>query len=350
MKGSAFTRRRLISLAATAIAVGAPAGFTSLTSTAAAAGGTLNGAGSTLVAPLEARWAAAFNSKTGNTVNYAAVGSGTGITDISNRSVDFGASDAPMTPAQASACHGCVMIPWALTATGIGYNVPGIGSKLKLTGPVLVKIYLGQIKTWNSPAIKKLNKGLKLPSLAITTVHRSDGSGDTYAFTNYLSHVSGTWKSHIGAATTVSFPGGVAEDGNGGVVSEVKATRGAIGYAAVSYLIAQRVSAAAVQNKAGKYEYPNYSNIENAASIVKRVPKNNVVSLVDPPKKAKIAYPISTFTYAIAPKSGNKQAGLLKSFIKYAIGPGQSFGPSLDFAKLPKVILKADQKAAGSLK
>jgi phosphate transport system substrate-binding protein len=337
------------SLAVAAIAVGAPTGFTSLTSSAAAAGGTLNGAGSTLVAPLEAEWAAAYKEKTGNTVNYQAVGSGTGITDITSRNVDFGASDAPLTPTQASACNGCVMIPWALTATGIGYNVPGTKGKLKLTGPVLAKIYLGQITNWSNPAIKKINKGLKLPNLAITTVHRQDGSGDTYAFTNYLSHVSGTFKSKVGVGTSVSFPGGVAETGNSAVVSEVQATKGAIGYAAVSYLINLKVSAAQMQNAAGKFVYPNYSNIENAASVVKHVPANNAVSLVDPPKKAKIAYPISTFTYAIVPKSGNKQASLLKGFIKYAIGPGQAFGPKLDFAKLPKVILKADTKAVGGL-
>jgi phosphate transport system substrate-binding protein len=336
------------SLAVAAIAVGAPTGFTSLTSSAAAAGGTLNGAGSTLVAPLEAEWAAAYKEKTGNTVNYQAVGSGTGITDITERNVDFGASDAPLTSSQASACHGCVMIPWALTATGVGINVPGARS-VKLTGPVLAKIYLGQITNWSNPAIKSLNKGVKLPNLAITTVHRQDGSGDTYAFTNYLSHVSGTFKHRVGVGTSVSFPGGVAETGNSAVVSEVQATKGAIGYAAVSYLINQKVSAAAVKNAAGKFVYPNYQNIENAASVVKRVPKNNAVSLVDPPKKAKIAYPISTFTYAIVPKSGNKQGSLLKGFIKYAIGAGQSFGPKLDFAKLPKVILKADKKAVNGL-
>jgi phosphate transport system substrate-binding protein len=339
----------MASLAVAAIAVGAPAGFTSLTSQAAAASGTLNGAGSTLVAPLEAEWAAGFHQKTGNTVNYQAVGSGTGIADITARSVDFGASDAPLTAAQAGACQGCVMIPWALTATGVGYNVPGAKNKLRLTGPVLAKIYLGQITNWSNPAIKSLNKGLKLPNLAITTVHRADGSGDTYAFTNYLSKVSGSFKSRVGVGTSVSFPGGVAETGNSAVVSEVQATKGAIGYAAVSYLINLKVPAAAVKNAAGKYEYPNYSNIENAASVVKHVPKNNAVSLVNPPKQAKIAYPISTFTYAIVPKSSNKQASLLKGFVKYAIGPGQAFGPKLDFAKLPKVILKADQKATNSL-
>jgi phosphate transport system substrate-binding protein len=293
LKGSAFTRGKLAPFAAAVVAVAAPVGFTSLTSSAAAAGGTLNGAGSTLVAPLEADWAAAYHAKTGNTVNYQAVGSGTGISDISSRNVDFGASDAPLTPSQASSCHGCVMIPWALTATGVGYNVPGAGNSLKLTGPVLAKIYLGQITTWNNPAIKKLNKGKRLPNLRITTVHRSDGSGDTYAFTNYLDHVSGAFTSKTGPpATSVSWAGGIAENGNGGVVQEVAATKGAIGYAAVSYLIAQKVFAAGIQNNAGNYIFPNYTKIEAAASVVKKVPGNNVVSLVDPPKKAKQAYPI----------------------------------------------------------
>ena len=181
--------------------------------------------------------------------------------------------------------------------------------------------------------------------MSITTVHRSDGSGDTFAFTNYLHHVSHSWAKKIGpAATSVSWPNGVAEDGNGGVVSEIKATPGSIGYAAVFYLISQKVDAAMVKNSAGKYEFPNLNNIANAARGVKHVPHNGVISLVDPPKRDKIAYPISTFTYVIAPKSGNKQAGLLKSFIDYAVGPGQSFAEKLDFVPLPKVVVKADKR------
>jgi phosphate transport system substrate-binding protein len=339
LKGIASTRGKLLSVAAATLAVAAPAGFTSLTSTASATTGALTGAGSTLVAPLEAAWASAYQKSSGNTVAYQPVGSGTGITDVTNRSVDFGASDAPLSPTQASACNGCITIPWALTATGVGYNVPGVKGNLRLTGPVIADIFLGQITTWNDPAIKKLNPGVKLPSLQITTVHRSDGSGDTYAFTNYLDHVSGAFSAKIGpAATSVSWPGGIAESGNGGVVSEIKATPGAIGYAAVYYLISQRVYAVAVKNAAGKYEYPNLKNITNAASIVKRVPSSGVLPLVDPPKKAKIAYPIATFTYAV-----------LKSFINFNIGTGQSFGPKLDFVPLPKIVVAADKKQVSSL-
>jgi phosphate transport system substrate-binding protein len=324
-------------------------GFGGFASNAFAAG-TLNGAGSTLVAPFEAEWAQGFNAKTGNTVNFNAVGSGTGITDISQRIVDFGASDAPLTSAQASACHGCTQIPWALSATGIGYNVPGVGHKLQLTGSELAGIYQGRITNWNSSAIKKSNPGAKLPNLKITPIFRSDGSGDTYAFTNYLSKVNKAWAKKVNFATSVQFPAGVGGKGNSGVASLLESTKGGIAYVAVSYLISQKLNAAAVQNAAGKYVFPNLSNIENAASQVKKVPGNNELHIVDPPKKAKIAYPISTFTYAIVPKSSNKQASLLKSFINYALTTGQKSGPTLDFASLPKVVLKADKKTASSLR
>jgi phosphate transport system substrate-binding protein len=345
LKGFAFQPRKLVPLSAAVLAIGASAGFTS---SAVAASGTLNGAGSTLVAPLEAEWASAYDSKTGNTVNYNAVGSGTGIADISAGTVDFGASDAPLSPSQAAGCHNCIQIPWALSATGVGYNVPGAGRKLHLTGSVLAGIYLGQITNWNAPQIARLNKGVHLPNLKITPVFRTDGSGDTYAFTNYLSHISSAWKGRVGLGTSVSFPAGVGGKGNSGVTSVLQGTQGAIAYIAVSYLIAHQLPAVAVQNAAGKYEYPNLSNIENAAATVHHVPGNNALSIVDPPKSAKIAYPISTFTYVIAPTTA-PQGALLKSFIQYALGSGHSFGENLDFAPLPKVVVKADKAAANHL-
>ncbi len=347
MKGFAFQRRKLASLSAAVVAVGASAGFIS-TAAASAAPGTLNGAGSTLVAPLEAEWASAFNSKTGNTVNYNPVGSGTGISDISAGTVDFGASDAPLTSAQAAGCHSCIQIPWALSATGIGYNVPGAGKKLHLTGALLAQIYQGSITNWNDSRIAKVNKGVHLPNLTITPVFRSDGSGDTYAFTNYLSHVSSSWKNSIGVGTSVSFPKGAPGKGNSGVTAVLQGTPGAIAYIAVSYLIAHQLPAVAVQNTAGKYEYPNLANIENAAAVVKHVPGNGALSIVDPPKSAKIAYPISTFTYVIAPTTA-PQGALLKQFVQYALNAGHSFGANLDFAPLPKVVVKYDKSAAGHL-
>ena len=260
-----------MSVSAAVLAVGASTGFIS-TAVASATSGTLNGAGSTLVAPLEAEWASAFNSKTGNTVNYNPVGSGTGIADISSGTVDFGASDAPLSPTQAAGCHSCIQIPWALSATGIGYNVPGAGRKLHLTGSLLSQIYQGSITNWSSPAIARVNKGVHLPNLAITPVFRSDGSGDTYAFTNYLTHISPSWARNIGTGTSVSFPHGASGKGNSGVTAVLQGTPGSVAYIAVSYLIAHQLPAVAIQNRAGKYEYPNLSNIENAAAVVKHVP------------------------------------------------------------------------------
>jgi phosphate transport system substrate-binding protein len=318
-----------------------------LTAGSAAAAGSLTGAGSTLVAPLEAYWGQEFQHLYGDTVTYAAVGSGAGIAQITARTVDFGASDAPLTSAQAAACNGCVQIPWALTATGVAFHLEGI-RKLNLTGPVIAEIFLGKITTWNAPAIVKLNKGISLPNLKITPVFRSDGSGDTYAFTDYLSRISSTWKSQVGNSTAVNFPTGVGGKGNAGVTAVVSSTDGAIGYISASYIIAHQLGAAAVQNAAGFFEYPNLSNIEEAAQAVKSVPANNEMHIVDPPKKFRIAYPISTFTYAIVPKAAPQKA-LLASWIDYALTAGQKFGAALDFAPIPKVVLKASEKTVKSL-
>jgi phosphate transport system substrate-binding protein len=308
----------------------------------AAAAGSLTGAGSSLVAPLEAYWAQEFQHLYSDTVTYAAVGSGAGIAQISARTVDFGASDAPLTSTQAAACNGCVQIPWALTATGIAFQLEGI-RKLDLTGPIVANIFLGKITNWNDPAIAKINRGISLPNLKITPVFRSDGSGDTYAFTDYLSRVSPTWKSQVGNATSVNFPTGVGGKGNSGVTAVVSSTNGAIAYISASYIIAHQLGAAALQNAAGNFEYPNLKNIENAARSVKHVPANNEMHIVNPPKKYKIAYPLSTFTYAIVPTAA-PQKQLLASWIYYAMTAGQKFGAALDFAPIPKVVLNAGVK------
>lgn len=321
---------------------------TGLMAGSAAAAGSLTGAGSTLVAPLEAYWGQEFQHLTGGTVTYAAVGSGAGIAQISARTVDFGASDAPLTSTQAAECKECVQIPWALSATGVAFHLEGI-RKLNLTGPVVAEIFLGKITNWDAPQITKLNKGTSLPNLKITPVFRSDGSGDTYAFTDYLSKISSAWKSQIGgAATTVTFPTGVGGKGNAGVTAVVSSTNGAIGYISASYIIAHQLGAAAIQNAAGFFEYPNLNNIEQAAQSVKKVPANNEMHIVNPSKKFRIAYPISTFTYVIVPKAA-PQKQLLASFINYALTAGQKFGAALDFAPIPKVVLKASQKAVKGL-
>ncbi len=321
-------------------------GFTYAASSAAAEE-SLTGAGSTLVAPFEAYWGQEFEKLHGTKVTYASVGSGSGISQISARTVDFGASDAPLTEAQAATCKECVQIPWALTATGIAFNLGKI-TKLLLTPEIVAEIYLGKITKWNAKPIKKINKHLKLPNLTITPVYRSDGSGDTYAFTDLMSRVSKEWKSKVGNATSVSFPTGVGGAGNSGVTAVVEKTEGAIGYIAASYIYSHGLYAARLKNKAGFYEYPNLTNIEEAAAAAKKIPSNLEMHIVNPPKSAKKAYPLSTFTYVIVPKDAPKLS-LIKEFIKYGLTTGQKFGPALDFAKLPSSILKADENAVNSL-
>jgi phosphate transport system substrate-binding protein len=335
-------RNRLLGLL---IAVVATVGGMAAVPAFASAG--LTGAGSTLVAPLMANWINGFEIKEGISVKYGAVGSGAGIAQITARTVDFGASDAPLTPEQAGACNGCEQIPWALSATGIGFNLPGI-KKLNLTGTILAGIYFGKITKWNDPKIKAVNPGAKLPGLTITPVFRSDGSGDTYTFTNYLSKVSKSWKSEVGYATTVGFNHGVGSKGNAGVTATVTKTPGAVGYISASYLIAAGLGAAAIKNEAGNFEVPNLKNIESAASVVKKVPASNAISITNPPKKATIAYPISTFTYAIVPHDA-KQKQFLQQFLNYAVTKGQKYGAALDFAPLPKVVLGAAKSSIASL-
>jgi phosphate transport system substrate-binding protein len=345
LKGTLLIRNRLLAIL---IAVGGTVGGTAAVATASASAAGLTGAGSTLVAPLMTNWINGFEIKEGIPVKYSAVGSGEGIKLISKGAVDFGASDAPMTPEQASGCNGCVTIPWALSATGLGFNIPGV-KKINLSGKVIAGIYFGTITNWNDPKIAKLNPKTKLPNLAITPVYRSDGSGDTYAFTNYLSKISPAWKSEVGYATTVGFKAGVGAKGNAGITSTVAKTPGSIGYISASYLIAAgSLGVAAVENTAGNFEFPNLKNIEEAASTVKSLPASNTVSITNPPKKASGAYPISTFTYAIVPH-GAPQKQFLQQFLNYAITKGQVYGAALDFAPLPKVVVTAAKKAISSL-
>jgi phosphate transport system substrate-binding protein len=248
------------------------------TTTSAVAGGSLTGAGSTLVAPfVENVFAPDFQSSSGTSVTYGSVGSGAGITDISNKTVDFGASDAPLTSAQDQACTGCVEIPWALGATGLSYNLAGV-SHLNLSGPVIAEIYLGQITNWDDPAIAALNKGETLPNEKITPVWRSDGSGDTYVFTSFLSKVSPAWASKVGAATAVTFPVGTGGKGNSGVAAVVSSTPGAIGNNSWFYIREDGLKAVSVENGAGNFEQPYEPNLVAAATLLKSVPSLNTLS------------------------------------------------------------------------
>ncbi len=346
-----MTKRLLSAGVALALTI-AVAACGSSSSSSSTSGGSSNsplvGAGSTLVAPLMSKWQSDYASKTEATVTYGAIGSGGGIDQITSRTVDFGASDAPLTPDQFKEANGVEQIPWALSGTVPAYNVSGAPSNLKLSGEVLADIYLGKITSWDDPAIAGLNPGASLPSTKITPVYRSDGSGDTYAFTNYLSTISPEFKSTVGTSTQVKFPTGVGAEKNDGVSAAISQTDGAIGYVGLAYALSNELSMPLVENSAGNFPKPGVKSVEAAADAVKTIAKDNSISLASLPASAKGAYPISTYTYAIVPLESEK-ADALKKFATYAIGPGQSYGPDLDFAPLPAQVVAADKRAIAKI-
>jgi phosphate transport system substrate-binding protein len=308
---------------------------------------TITGAGSTFVAPLVSAWTPALGSAFGYSVQYSAVGSGAGIAAITNHQVDFGASDAPLSPDQQTACSDCVQIPWALSAMAIAYNVPGAPVHVNLDGATISKIFLGQITNWNDPAIGALNKGASLPDLKITPVFRSDGSGSSYALTDYLSSVNGEWKTKVGVSTQPAFPAGQGAKGSSGVAGLISRTSGAIGYVDIAYAIKNHIRFAAVRNRAGKFLYPSLRRIEAAAAAYPKVPADNEMHIVDPPKSAALAYPISTYTYVIVHKQ-SAHAAELRKLIFWALTQGQTtpYAAKLTFAPLStvKAVLVAAEK------
>jgi len=312
--------------------------------TARASGDTLSGQGSSLVAPLLVAWNTDFSAKTGTTIAYIPSGSSAGIAAITERVVDFGASDAPLTPDQFTAAKGVVQIPWALSATALSYHVTGVTGGLQLASAAIAGIYLGTIQYWDAQALKALNPKLALPHEKITPVFRSDGSGDTFAFTSYLTKTTPRWKAKVGFGTQVPFPTGTPAKGNSGVAAAIQSTSGSIGYVSVAYALTNHLPVVAVRNRAGRFATPGIRGIAAAAATVVRVPPDNGISIVDPPASAPGAYPISTFTYVIVPKSAPK-ATLLRKFVFYALTAGQSFGPKLGFAPIPRVVLSAGEKA-----
>jgi phosphate transport system substrate-binding protein len=311
---------------------------------------TITGAGSTFVSPLVSTWTPAVGSAFGYTLQYSAVGSGAGIAAITSRQVDFGASDAPLTPDQATNCKGCVQIPWALSATSVAYNVPGAPVHLNLDGKTISKIFLGQITNWNDPAIQALNKGANMPDLKITPIFRSDGSGTTYNFTDYLSTVSPEWKSKVGNSTAVTFPAGIGARGSSGVAGLVSRTSGGITYVDVAFALKNHIRFAAVRNAAGKFLYPSLRRISAAAAAFQKVPANNEMHIVNPPASAPLAYPISTYTYVILPQQ-TSHAAELRKLVFWALTQGQKtqYTASLLFVPLPKPVLVASEKTLKSV-
>ena len=329
------------------LVLGAAAVVASFAASAASArrsAGSIKGAGSTFVAPLVNAWIGPVNSALGLSLSYNAVGSGGGVSAITNKEVDFGASDAPLSQFSPT-CTTCVQIPWALSGTSVLYNLPKVKNLLKITGPVLAKIYLGQITHWNDPALKKLNKGVNLPSTAITVVHRSDSSGTSFNFTDYLSRVSPAWKSKVGTGTSVAWPAGVGGKGSSGVSGVVHQTPGGIGYADVAYSQVAHLNVFRVRNRAGNFIIPRLANIKAASVLDTHPAKDGSLSIVNPPKNKKYAnaYPISTYTYVDVQKSSGS-ASSLKKLIGWAVTKGQSYGPKLIFQPLPAAVVSFDKK------
>ncbi len=336
--------KRAVAAAVLAVLVGAAAVGTSSAAPGAKRGVTITGAGSSFVYPLVSAWIPELGKAYGYDVTYSPIGSGGGIAAITARTVDFGASDAPLSADQLAACKGCVQIPWALSATAIAYNLPGLNCVVRLSGPVLSSIYLGKVTSWDDRAIKALNPGCSLPGTKITPVYRSDNSGTTYNFTDYLSAVSPEWKAKIGRGVNAQWPAGVGARGSSGVAGVVTKSVGALTYVDVAYALKNKLRTAWVRNASGKFASPGLRGIAAAAATLpKRITGNGELSIVDPPKGNPLAYPICTFTYVIVPTSSPKAAELRK-LVYWAVTQGQKFGPKLLFQPLPRQVQAFDFK------
>lgn len=306
----------------------------------------LVGTGATFPFPLISKWIPEVGKAYGIDLTYSPTGSGAGIAGVTSRTVDFGASDAPLSADQLAACKGCVVIPWALAGVSLPYNLPGVDARLKLDSAAIVGIFDRSITRWNDPKIQRLNSGVDLPSTAITPVYRSDSSGTTYAFTDYLSTVSPKWNSSVGKNTSVNWPGGIGARGSSGVAGVVKSTPGAITYVDAAYSIQNHLSFALVRNRRGTYALPGLRGITSAVSVLrKKITSFTQLKIVDPPKTApKNAYPISTFTYVIVPTNSGSKAADLRKFVYWAVTQGQKFGPPLFFVPLPNQVKAYDYR------
>ena len=323
---------RLVSLAAAAVV-----------STNVFAATQLTGAGSTWVYPLVAKWAAAYQTQTGTAVNYQAIGSGGGIQQIKAGTVAFGASDKPLTPDVLRQSH-LIQFPTAIAGEDIVYNVPGVqAGQLVVSGPVVAQIFMGQITKWNDPALKKLNPRLHLPDMSISVVHRSDGSGTTFTFADYLSKVSPEWKAKLGADTAIAWPVGIGGKGNQGVASYVQHIRGSIGYVEYAYILENHMDYARMVNSAGKVLSPSLSGFQAAAANVDFTKAQDFyVILTDQP--GDMSWPISGCTWQIlrtdAPKAVN---GEVTKFFLWGFEHGQDMAKSLGFGPLPASTVSAIQ-------
>jgi len=318
---------------------------TAFAATLAASGAVLatdiTGAGATFPYAVYTKWAEAYKAATGKQVNYQGIGSSGGIKQIKAKTVDFGGTDAPLKEEELDAA-GLVQVPTVMGGVTIVMNVPGIDSgKLKLDGATTADIFRGAIKKWNDPAIAALNPGVKLPDLAVTVAHRSDGSGTTFAFTNYLAKQSMTFKRDVGAGTTVNWPAnGVGGKGNPGVAANVQKIAGAIGYVDIADAMKNKMHFAALKNRAGNFIVPNQDAVEAAAAGANFKVKGMAPDLLD--QAAKDAWPITTATYIMAYEKGAdaaKQKGVL-DFFTWSLNNGGKMAEELGFVPLPKSVVK----------
>lgn len=312
----------------------------------------ITGAGSTFDYPLFSKAFYLYSESNPDvTVNYQSIGSGGGIQQFTARTVDFGATDVPMDANElARAKDPVLQLPITLGGEGMAYNLPGVGKGLRLSRQVVADIYLGKIAKWNDPAIVELNPGVKLPAIPITVVHRSDGSGTTYIFTDFLSSVSPEWKQKVGAGKSVSWPApsSVGGKGNEGVAGLVRQTSGAIGYIELAYLLQNEMPYALLQNKAGTYLYPDIATVGAAAATKPGVTSNDF-SIVD--TACKECYPISGYSWVLLYKkpANAQRGGLVKKVMEWMVTKGQPIAETIGYVPLPANVQKQAQSILGQM-
>ncbi len=315
----------------------------------------LNGAGATFPYVIYSKWFDVYNKKTGVQFNYQSIGSGGGIKQVIEGTVDFGASDGPMTDAQMNEVKQkqgteIMHIPTVMGGVVATYNLPEAGQHLKLDADALAGIYLGEITTWNDPRITNQNKDLSLPNKPIIAVHRSDGSGTSFIFTDYLSKVSKTWSGKVGKGTSVNWPLGLGGKGNEGVSGMVKQTEGAIGYVEQAYAVKNNLPYASLKNKAGFYVEPSLESVTEAAqSEARQMPADMRVSITN--AAGKKAYPICGFTWLLIYKhpKDKVKGKAIQQFLHWAMKDGEAYAADLMYAPLPKEVVKLNEKLINSI-
>lgn len=320
--------------------------------------GVITGAGSTFAAPLYQQLGSEYKAKTSTTINYQSVGSGAGIAQFIANTVNYGATDVALKDseiAQAKTNGKPLNVPVTFGAVTVSYNIPGVKSGLKLDGPTIANIYLGGITNWNDPAIAKLNPSAKLPDLQITPVHRSDGSGTTSLFTQFLSDVSPQWSQQVGSDKTVKWPVGTGSNGNQGVAATTSQTKGAIGYVELAYALQNNFTTAAVKDKAGQYVAPSLDSTSKAGQNLPNLPSDLRFSAINSPSSG--AYPIASATFIVVYQDTCKahevtnlnQAEALTGWLDYILGQGQQSMKKLEYAPLPGTLLTKAQAMVGSM-